>query len=720
MKFPETRIATGGCGQPLCALCTERGAVRPRALKEILADIDAAAEHGENTVFFDDHEPLLHPEIKAILAACVRHRLAFFVATSGLAASSARILENLRRLGLKGLLFRLAGFHPEIGQLVWGRSGMEERTENALNTLLSSTLPFEVEIPVTPFNRGVLDRSLLELEQRYGLSGRLSDPQNHFADACVRAAERLAIRRGERTPTQPASILFYPVEKTEDFDPARCHYRGHEDSDTHDLVRAWLKRSDETWEVFETTSEFSFDLVVSKNLRGRMALHTSNGFAPYRLDDTCRSCPRLCRCGAAFVPDESLPQSGEIPGPACPASYAALCEALAKNPQRLVVEGASTICRAVAEDSETPPESKRTLETWEVADIAKGFGYGVVDYDLRRDAIDGAWRLVLGQDSPVLKRGPGALAVLQLSSACVNRCLMCSLPQMFHGQWVSSEDSVRLLEELYLLGYDTCDVFGGEITLRGDFVELMRFAKETGLRATFISSGHNLDRERIGRLSEAGVDKCTIALDAPDAELHDAIKNRPGIYEQAMRAIRVVLDDARLPLEVNTVVLTQNVYDLPILHEMLVDMGVRRHRLFYCIDGLFGMGDPPYLTYEQSLDFIRDVHPRLNRLSRERGTLIDWCPPVSFSGSVEDEARRLEKGIYTDDSVSCTAPGREIYVMVDGSVYPCVNPTIWMHEAVGKVGTDRLLDIEKSPKMLEFTRKAGHMPACVNCISKRS
>ena len=721
MNLPKIRIATGGCSNALCAVCSQRGRVAPRSVKDILADIESAADHGAKDIYFDDHEPLSHPEIKAIVAACVRYRLRFVLAASGRVPLTSRTLENLRKLGLKAIVFRLAGFHPEVGQLVWGDRRVGEHAENALRTILDSGLACEVECPVTPDNRGTLDRSLLDLERRFGLKGRLVDFDGHFIEDIARAEKRVAIRRGENTPVRTGCVRFYPVKSEEMFEPSQCPYRSWEDSEEHGPNSAWIRSPDGSWKRFETDDDASLHLTVAKNLRGRMLLHTSEGTLPVRLDDTCKSCPRLVRCGAAFVPDDSPHEIPDKSEEACPARFDALREALSKHPERLKVAGASTVCHAVEEGATVPDiVEEASLETWEVVDIARQYGYGVVDYDLDRNVFDGSWRLVLGEDSPALQRAPGALAVLQLSSACVNRCIMCSLPQMFHGQWVSSEHSVRLLEELYLLGYDTCDIFGGEITLRGDFVELLRFAKEIGLRATFISSGYNLDRERIDTLAEAGVDKCTLALDSLDPGLHDAIKNRTGIHEQAMRAIRAVLDNGRLPLEINTVVLTQNVYELPELHEALAKMGIRRHRLFYCIDGLFGMGDPPYLTYEQALDFIREVHPNLTRLSQENGTLIDWCPPVEFSRSIEEEAQRLSKGIYTDDSVSCMAPGKEIYVMVDGSVYPCVNPTIWRHEAVGKVGRDRLIDIERGSKMQEFCLKAGHLPACVNCISKRS
>jgi MoaA/NifB/PqqE/SkfB family radical SAM enzyme len=474
--------------------------------------------------------------------------------------------------------------------------------------------------------------------------------------------------------------------------------------------------------LYGTDAKWTGSVVLSKNMRGLVSRRTTKGPAAMTRHEACKDCPKLAACGACFIiVDDRRPEKGvKVAGLKAvpPESIHEQCKA---GNSRILISGYSTVCVFTDPDTTPPLHRVPAFEPWETADAAALHEFGVIDYDLDRDPMTGEWSLLLGRDAPALSREGRGIAVLQLSSACVARCVMCAMPIQFAGRWVNTVDSARLMEELYLLGYRTCDIFGGEITMRPDFLFLMALAKEVGMRAFFITTGHSLDAAKVDALASAGVDKCSVALDAKSPGLNDRIKGRPGLHGWAVKAVNLLLADGRIPLEVNTVLMSQNAHEMEALNRELARMGVERHRIFYCIDVLMGMGEPPYLTKRQALNFVKKTHPALEKASKRRGTLVDWCPPVEIGKrKPEEDAERISKGIYTDVSISCSAPDRELFITVDGLIYPCLNPTVFTLEPVGEVGRGKLADVLRGKRFQEFSNMAGKMPPCANCISKRA
>lgn len=711
-------ISIGSCGRRGCAICEALGAPPQRELAALLAEIERAQEQGFRLLRFTGHEFLSHPGRRALLERLARLGLSFILPSSGGPLRSAKALHDLRRLGLAGVEYWFSSFTPEVFELIEGREAGERRPEFGLELVLEAGLLTRLGVPVVAFNRGELDKTLLALRARYGLRAELYDRRGRFPAEQARALRRVAQRLGERPPTRPALFVFRPQASGAvfPFEPAACPLKGGDAQGVLPPEVVWLECSPGLYTAFATQSAEREALVLAKNVRGLLR----RGATRYRRHSACVACPRLTTCGTCFVASAEQEPGPPIADEAHAIVPAALWATLAAGPTEVVVRGQYPRC-LVLDDDAPEPAPAYAYEPWEAADQAAFWGFGVVSYELSGATFDGGWRLRFERDPAVLERRSGGLAVLQLSSACVARCVMCELPTRYAGRFVHTDDAARLLMELYLLGYQACDIFGGEITLRPDFEFILALAKEIGMRAYIITTGYNVDAACVGRLADLGLDKISIALDGPTASLHDAIKNRAGLYEHAQRAIAAVLENGRLPLEVNTVILRQNVYVLPELHEQLARLGLRRHRLFYCIDAFEGMREPPYLTPQEARDFLTDIRPRLLAISEKWGTRFDWCPELEFGAqSLEEDVARLTQGHYTDPRVACDAPRHELMVSVDGLVFPCVNPSHGESDAVGDAAADRLSDILATPAFRRFEAEAGRLPFCQNCISKRS
>jgi radical SAM protein with 4Fe4S-binding SPASM domain len=99
------------------------------------------------------------------------------------------------------------------------------------------------------------------------------------------------------------------------------------------------------------------------------------------------------------------------------------------------------------------------------------------------------------------------------------------------------DEHVRLIDEL-APSRPVVSLFGGEPLLYPDLVQLVRHAKQRGLRLTMITNGSLLERHA-EELVHAGIDSIAVSFDG-HPELHDTIRGQAGSYASAAGGVRAL------------------------------------------------------------------------------------------------------------------------------------------------------------------------------------
>ncbi len=142
----------------------------------------------------------------------------------------------------------------------------------------------------------------------------------------------------------------------------------------------------------------------------------------------------------------------------------------------------------------------------------------------------------------------GKTLSIETGIRCSNRCSFCYQLGWRAGEEQladpSLESLVGKLEWGRKNGYDSVGFSGGEPTVRKDFPDLVRKARELGYgRVALTTNGRRFaDREYASRLLDAGVDSIGWSLHGPDAEIHDALVGRDGAFEQATEGMKNVAE----------------------------------------------------------------------------------------------------------------------------------------------------------------------------------
>ena len=733
-------IRNGGPCNNRCVTCAKRPE-SGLSLEKIVKELDRAKADGFDEVFFADRELMLRKDKGEILKAIAARGLRFGLSTNGRVFIHERIVMNLKRFGLKRVEVTLHAGSPYPHFLVTREEGFHQ-TVDGIGKIIEAGLEVEIVIPVNAYNRGSLKSAVLVAESMPKAPPLRFEPHPEldFSSEMEEAIEYRRLLRGETFESAITAARFKSLGEEVELDLKLCPYKRGKTLVDEPERHLLLRREPGRYVLHRLEGDIPlFKAFITKSVRNLVFIYDGGARRRVRLETACHDCRVLAHCHACFYVDdeEENGRGGEVEaeglstdadavadlssGEAAEAMKA-LREAMRglRKGEKLLVKGVFPIALI----GESGPEEKTVNDPGIglIADMAAIHSLKIVDYALPQHTGREDFRILYENTGRIVSKSSERAAVFAVSSACVADCVMCSMPKTYGGRAIPTPMTLPVLEEIKLCGFTAVDSFGGEITLRDDLPALIRFVKSLNLYAMIITTGYAVDDAFVAELVEAGLDKIEVALDAPTAELHDRIKGRKGLFEHAVRAVKAAHDNGKLYVEVNTVILRDNVYELPELHRFVADeLGCRRQRMFYFIQIPSALTHPRWLTAGQSRDFFEEIRPELLRLSGEMKTKIDFCPPIDPGdfGDIDELVERMSSGRYQEPG-RCRAPERDLMIMPDGEVYGCMSPmVIHTRTPVGKLADKRIIDCLNGEMMALWLREAGTWRECLSCISKR-
>ncbi len=170
------------------------------------------------------------------------------------------------------------------------------------------------------------------------------------------------------------------------------------------------------------------------------------------------------------------------------------------------------------------------------------------------------------------------LAILfELSHRCPLQCPYCSNPlalERARGE-LDTAAWMRVLDEANDLGVLQVHFSGGEPTVRKDLEDLVAHAARLGLYTNLITSGVLIDRARLERLAEAGLDHLQLSIQDSDPAEADRIGGYTGGHERKM-ALAAWVEEIGLALTVNAPVHRHNLERLEDIIELALSLGAGR------------------------------------------------------------------------------------------------------------------------------------------------
>lgn len=205
------------------------------------------------------------------------------------------------------------------------------------------------------------------------------------------------------------------------------------------------------------------------------------------------------------------------------------------------------------------------------------------------------------------------LVFWETTRACLLACKHCRAEAMPHpasGE-LSPAEGLAFIESLTGFGrpYPVLIMTGGDVLMRSDAFELIAHARSLGIPVGLAPSvTPRLTDEAIRRFGELGVSIVSVSLDGATATTHEHIRGVADHFDATLRALQRLVA-AGFTVQVNTVVMRDNVSELPAITQILKDLGVKIWEVFFLIPVGRGqdVGALDALASEEVCHFLYDA-----------------------------------------------------------------------------------------------------------------
>ncbi|MBX6421325.1 MAG: pyrroloquinoline quinone biosynthesis protein PqqE [Nevskia sp.] len=167
--------------------------------------------------------------------------------------------------------------------------------------------------------------------------------------------------------------------------------------------------------------------------------------------------------------------------------------------------------------------------------------------------------------------------ILELTHRCPLQCPYCSNPLALERAHDELPAAIWLdvLDQAAALGVMQVHFSGGEPTAYQALPRLVARAADRGIYTNLITSGVTLDRARLARLAEAGLDHVQISFQDVQPDSADRIAGYAGAHARKLAAAARVRE-AGLALTLNFVVHRHNAQRVPRMIELGEELGAGR------------------------------------------------------------------------------------------------------------------------------------------------
>jgi radical SAM protein with 4Fe4S-binding SPASM domain len=276
------------------------------------------------------------------------------------------------------------------------------------------------------------------------------------------------------------------------------------------------------------------------------------------------------------------------------------------------------------------------------------------------------------------KQGTPQIVSFAVTKACNLRCLHChaDAKEAFPDE-LTLKEALRAIDELTALGTEALIFSGGEPLLRKELVlRLAEYCTDVGIIPAMLTNGVLIDHKVAWELKEAGIMAVGIPLDSPEAELHDRLRNVPGTFDKAVRAIRACID-IDLEVVVTTMALRSNFVKVPQMIEFISSLGVDQVAIYDLVPNGRGkeMMDEMMLSEqrEQVIRYLQKMQEEKEMAFLFSGGLPLYPEIVATMHKTRGTSPPdlLLKQFWIHAPVGCPAGINYLSLRPNGDVYPC-------------------------------------------------
>ncbi len=293
--------------------------------------------------------------------------------------------------------------------------------------------------------------------------------------------------------------------------------------------------------------------------------------------------------------------------------------------------------------------------------------------------------------------------VWELTLRCNMRCAHCgSTAGSRRGDELSTEEALKLCDDLGALGCERLTLLGGEPFIREDWEAITARLQKNGVRVNVISNGWlTADPQLIQRIKAAGLTTLAISVDGYGPR-HDELRKRAGGFERILKSFRLAQAEG-LKLGAVTTVTRLVMGDLERIYQMLLEHGVGLWQIQLCTpQGRMQLDDPILPTPQD----VREVADFIIEKKREGKIRIDPADNLGYYDSWElDQPFRSSQWGRMSFWNGCQAGCQVMGVDANGDIKGCLSLPSVPEFIEGNIRQQSLAEIWAHPGAFSYNRE---------------
>jgi radical SAM protein with 4Fe4S-binding SPASM domain len=292
---------------------------------------------------------------------------------------------------------------------------------------------------------------------------------------------------------------------------------------------------------------------------------------------------------------------------------------------------------------------------------------------------------------------------IEPTNACNLGCTMCSrtLYMKRDIKGVGLEELKKIVEQFpFLLKIHLQGL--GEPFLNKNFFDMVSYLKSKKINVSTTTNASLITEGVLARIPDSGIDYISVSVDGGTQETYENIRKYSNFnrFKENLKKL-ISLREKGIRIEINTVILKENLEELPKVIELIHELGQ--------VDSIT-FTDYADNTYEHSHHennaFLVEDSPRKKEIINQLKNLAEKYNLTIYFLLKKDNTSLRE---------SCFWPWLSCYINSDGSITTCT----WILDySLGNIFDEKFKDIWNSEKYQEFRKKLKSnnlYHRCVGC-----
>jgi len=308
--------------------------------------------------------------------------------------------------------------------------------------------------------------------------------------------------------------------------------------------------------------------------------------------------------------------------------------------------------------------------------------------------------------------------VWEVTGACNLRCIHChAISGKADPDELTTDEGKKLIDSIASVSeFRTLIYTGGEPLVRPDIFELFRHSQKAGLANIIATNGTLIDEEMAFKLKDHGVVCNAISIDAVNPDIHDMVRNKPGSFDLALRAIEAT-KKAGILLQINTTAMEYNIPNLSELIDFVDDCGAGIMLMYQLVAVGRGEKIEKATLKKAANQYLSELIALKQKTAH---TIIEpVAGPQYWPHMLEKNGIRDGLGLKLAEKVfhGCAAGRGFVYVKANGDVWPC--PFVEIN--AGNVRDESFSEIYKNAPVFRNLRRREELlkGVCGECNYKK-